>query len=303
MVTTGYAQALALLTRVLVEQRRGTLAMEDPGLAYHREVVARWGGRIVPLPVDDLGADAGALADRPVVHAAVVTPAHQYPTGVTLHPTRRRALVDWARARDGLVIEDDYDGEFRYDRKPVGALQGTAPEHVAYIGTASKTLGPGVRLAWLVAPPSLLEPLCDLRRYLDHQSEVVGQLALADLIAGHGYERHIRARRLAYRRRRDLLLGRLARLGELLPGAQVRGVAAGLQALIALPDGGPREADVLRHAAANGLAIEGLADAWHSTATARAQGLVVGYGTPRDRAYPAALAALERVLRATARGR
>jgi GntR family transcriptional regulator/MocR family aminotransferase len=151
-ITSGYVQGLALLTRGL---EGGVIAMEDPGLSFHREVVRRNGGVVVPVPVDERGACAEEVGD---CGAIVVTPAHQYPTGVTLHPERRRALTDWARARGGLIVEDDYDGEFRYDRRPVGALQGMAPGQVVYLGTASKTLGPALRLGWMVLPRTWSTP-------------------------------------------------------------------------------------------------------------------------------------------------
>src|SRR5262249_45836205 len=148
IVTSGYVQALSLLTAVVGD----AVAMEDPGLGFHRDVVRRSGPTVVPMPVDDRGACTDELSTMDSVRAAVLTPAHQYPTGVTLHPQRRRAATAWARSRGGLIIEDDYDGEFRYDRQPVGALQGTAPDHVAYLGTTSKTLGPALRLAFMVLP-------------------------------------------------------------------------------------------------------------------------------------------------------
>jgi GntR family transcriptional regulator/MocR family aminotransferase len=291
VVVSGFVQGLALLTGVL---GRPVVGMEDPGLPFHREVVRRAGGRVVPLPVDAYGAGGGGTgpgeASLPRADALVVTPAHQYPTGVTLHPARRRALTAWAREGGGVVVEDDYDGEFRYDRQPVGALQGTAPDHVVYVGTASKTLGPALRLGWMVLPPHLVRPVAEAKLYSDHHTAAVGQLALADLIGGHGYDRHVRAARLRYRRRRDLLVARLRGVG-------VGGVAAGLQALVDLPPGGPGEAEVLRGAAAEGLAVDGLGEHWHTPGPDRAQGLVVGYGTPGEGGYPAALAALAKVLR------
>ncbi|PBC62167.1 GntR family transcriptional regulator [Streptomyces sp. Tue6028] len=285
VITSGYVQGLALLTRVL---DGGTVAMEDPGLAFHREVVRKSGGTVVPLPVDERGAraDAAAKAD-----AVVVTPAHQFPTGVTLHPERRRALTDWARARDGLIVEDDYDGEFRYDRQPVGALQGMAPGQVVYLGTASKTLGPALRLGWMVLPPHLVDAVADIKLHSDHHTESIGQLALAEMIGSHAYDRHVRACRLRYRRRRDQLLDRLG------TRRSVRGIAAGLHALVEVDD----EAEVLARAAQEGLAIGHLGDHWHTPAADRPQGLVVGYGTPRERAYPEALEALGRVLDAARR--
>ncbi|RRR77731.1 PLP-dependent aminotransferase family protein, partial [Streptomyces sp. RP5T] len=248
LVTSGAIQGLALLTRVL---EGGTVAMEDPGLPFHREVVRRAGGRVVPVRVDALGVEVDDLRDPAAV---VVTPAHQYPTGVTLHPSRRRALTDWARARGALVVEDDYDGEFRYDRQPVGALQGMAPGQVVYLGTASKTLGPALRLGWMVLPPHLVAPVADAKLHSDHSTETLGQLALAELIRTHAYDRHVRACRLRYRRRRDRLVERLG------ARRRVHGIAAGLHALVEVED----ETAVLERAAAEGLAVGSLREHWHA---------------------------------------
>ncbi|MEU9054735.1 PLP-dependent aminotransferase family protein [Streptomyces sp. NPDC048384] len=282
VITSGYVQGLALLTRVL---EGGSFAMEDPGLPFHREVVRRGGGTVVPVRVDERGACAEGLED---CDAVVVTPAHQYPTGVTLHPERRRALTDWARARGGLIVEDDYDGEFRYDRQPVGALQGMAPGQVVYLGTASKTLGPALRLGWMVLPPHLVDAVADAKLHSDHHTESIGQLALAELIDSHTYDRHVRACRLRYRRRRDRLVERLG------ARRQVRGIAAGLHALVEVDD----EARVLARAEEEGLAVGRLGEHWHAPGggEGRPQGLVVGYGTPRERVYSEALEVLGKVL-------
>ena len=282
VITSGYVQGLALLTRVL---EGGGVAMENPGLPFHREVVRRNGGVVVPVGVDERGAYAEELGD---CSAVVVTPAHQYPTGVTLHPERRRALSDWARARGGLIVEDDYDGEFRYDRQPVGALQGVAPGQVVYLGTASKTLGPALRLGWMVLPPHLVDAVADAKLHSDHHTESIGQLALAELIDSHAYDRHVCACRLRYRRRRDQLLDRLG------ARRRVRGIAAGLHALVEVDD----EARVLARAEEAGLAVGCLGEHWHAPGGGerRPQGLVVGYGTPRERVYPEALEALGKVL-------
>ncbi|GED85993.1 PLP-dependent aminotransferase family protein [Streptomyces sp. 6-11-2] len=279
VITSGYVQGLALLTRVL---DGAEVAMEDPGLPFHREVVRRAGGSVAPVRVDERGVCAQDLGEQ---RAVVVTPAHQYPTGVTLHPERRRALTDWARARGGLIVEDDYDGEFRYDRQPVGALQGMAPGQVAYLGTASKTLGPALRLGWVVLPPHLVDAVAEAKLHSDHHTETIGQLALAELIDSHAYDRHIRACRLRYRRRRDQLLDRLG-------SRRVRGIAAGLHALVDVAD----EAETLARAEAEGLALGRLADHWHTPGEGRPQGVVVGYGTPRERVYPEALEALAKLL-------
>jgi GntR family transcriptional regulator/MocR family aminotransferase len=309
VVVSGYVQALALLTTVLTDADTDTdshhragaaIAMEDPGLAFHRDVVRHHGADIVPLPVDDRGARTDLLPNQAFrsVRAVVVTPAHQYPMGVTMRPDRRHAATAWAVARDGFVIEDDYDGEFRYDRQPVGALQGTAPDRVIYIGTASKTLAPAVRLAWMVLPGSLVDAVVDAKRHTDMFTESIGQLTLADLIASHGYDRHVRSCRLRYRRRRDLLVARLR-------PHSVHGVAAGLHALVSLPTNGPTEPDVMRHAASYGLAVGDLGSHWLSspeTAAGRPQGLIVGYGTPPESGFAAALDTLARVLRTVKRG-
>ncbi|WP_347698881.1 PLP-dependent aminotransferase family protein [Nonomuraea sp. B12E4] len=289
VVTTGFVQTLNLLATVI----DGPVAMEDPGHDFYREIVRRTGHDVVPLPVDELGARTGTLASS--VAAAVVTPAHQYPLGVPLHPRRRRTLRDWA-VGGGLVIEDDYDGEFRYDRQPVGAFQGTAPEHVVYFGTTSETLGPALRLAWMAVPPALIGPLAETKLHADAHTEVLGQLVLARLIETHDYDRHIRAARLRYRRRRDLLLARLA---AALPGARFPGVAAGLRALLVLPPGrmdaaGPAEADLLAACERRGIALRGASPLWQ---TPGPEGLLIGYAAAPERAYPRALEALAETLK------
>jgi GntR family transcriptional regulator/MocR family aminotransferase len=292
VITSGYVQAIALLARVLRGTGTTTVAMEDPGLDFHRDVVARSGLTVAPVPVDEGGARPDALPSR--AGAVVLTPAHQYPTGVILRPARRHALAEWARRTGGLIIEDDYDGEFRYDRQPVGAMQGMAPGHVAYVGSAAKTLAPGLRLAWMVLPHHLAGPVAEEKRHDDHQSAVIEQLTLADFIASHAYDKHIRACRLHYRRRRDLLITRLA-TGPVLPGLTVGGVAAGLQALASLPPGGPTEDAVLARAAQHGLAVGALSGLWHRPGEHH-QGLLIGFATPGERAYPPALETLARVL-------
>jgi len=304
VVTSGYVQALSLLAGVV----GGPVAMEDPGLAFHRDVVRRTGAVVVPLPVDERGARTAELSQADGVRAVVLTPAHQYPTGVTLHPERRRAATGWARSRGGLVIEDDYDGEFRYDRQPVGALQGTAPDQVAYLGTTSKTLGPALRLAFMVLPQRLVAPVVEAKRLAYVHTETLGQLTLADLITSHAYDRHVRAGRARYRRRRDLLVRRLAPLRR--HGMTVHGIAAGLHVMIGLPAAGPSEQEVLDRAAARGLGLSGLAEHWHvssepdgRSASSRAEGgdrpkgLVVGYAAAGEGSYPAALDTLARTLR------
>jgi GntR family transcriptional regulator/MocR family aminotransferase len=269
--------------------------MEEPGHPFHRELVRRTGHRVVPVPVDD----RGARTDLPAALAAVVvTPAHQYPGGATLHPERRRALVEWARATGGLVIEDDYDGEFRYDRQPVGAVQGMAPESVAYLGSVSKTLAPALRLGWMVLPAALVGPVAEEKLFADTHTASLAQLALADLLTSHAYDRHVRAARLRYRRRRDELT---ARLRTEAPRVRVTGIAAGLHALLLLPEPDPDEGTVLDIAAGRGLALQPLGDHWHAPDDAghrRPQGFVIGYSTPAEHAWSATLDALVATLHA-----
>ncbi|MBI1757926.1 MAG: PLP-dependent aminotransferase family protein [Actinobacteria bacterium] len=296
VVTSGAVQALSLLAGVIGRTAGARIAMEDPGLAFHREVVRRNHVDVMALEVDDRGARTDLLltSDFTAVRAVVVTASHQYPTGVPLHPQRRDTAAEWARSREGLIIEDDYDGEFRYDRQPIGALQGTAPEQVAYLGTVSKTLGPALRLGWLVLPERLIEPVVEAKRYTDLHTESIGQLALADLITSHAYDRHVRSCRLRYRSRRDLLTGRLEpHAGQRLT---LRGIPAGLHAWIDLPAAGPSEHDVLVAGTARGLALGYLSSHWHDP-DGRPQGIIVGFGTPSESTYPIALDTLNHVLR------
>jgi GntR family transcriptional regulator/MocR family aminotransferase len=214
--------------------------------------------------------------------AALLTPAHQFPLGVTLHPQRRREAARWG----AIVIEDDYDGEFRYDRQPVGALQALAPDRVIYAGTASKSLAPALRLGWLVVPPRLLDAVA---AQLTASPSGLDQLTLAEFIEAGGYDRQVRRTRLAYRRRRDRLAAAVARQGR-----HVTGIAAGLQALLELPSTSA-ERDLIARAAEHGLALEGLESFQASSRNNRA-GLVIGYGRPAEHAYTTALARLCAVL-------
>ncbi|HUH81815.1 MAG TPA: PLP-dependent aminotransferase family protein [Solirubrobacteraceae bacterium] len=229
LVCAGAAQAVALLAGVL--GAGAEVAVEDPGLPLHREILAAAGTVLAELPVDEHGARVEAL-ERCYPAAVLVTPAHQSPTGSALAADRRAALLTWARSRETLVIEDDYDAEFRYDRQPLGALQGLAPDRVAYMGTVSKTLAPALRLGWLVLPEPLMGAVAEHKRLADAGSPTLEQLALARLIESGDYDRHLRQARRRYRARRDALVAAVARH---LPGARVTGVAAGLHAIVRLP--------------------------------------------------------------------
>ncbi|MFE0188983.1 PLP-dependent aminotransferase family protein [Streptomyces sp. NPDC058989] len=291
VVCTGFMQALALLGRAL-GGGAGRLAVESYGLDFHREVIARAGLRTVPLAVDEHGARTAELTAHDGLRAALLTPAHQFPTGVPLHPDRRAAAVNWARATGGYVLEDDYDGEFRYDRQPVGALQGLDPDHVVYLGTASKSLAPALRLAWMVLPDRLLDPVLALKSAGEWSSGTLEQLTLAEFISSGAYDRHLRGMRLRYRRRRDQLVAALA---ERAPHVHVSGIAAGLHAVLELPPG--TERSIVQAARWQGLALEGLTRfRAPATPTPPRDALVVAYGTPPDHSFTGALDALMRAL-------
>jgi GntR family transcriptional regulator/MocR family aminotransferase len=233
IIVTGVAQALALLAQALArDPATREIAVEDPGSRGSRDELAYWGLRTVPIGVDDHGLMVGELAGTDL-RAALLTPAHQFPTGVVLAPRRRRDLLDWAARVDALIIEDDYDAEYRYDRTPVPALQASAPGQVAYAGSTSKTLAPGMRLGWLIPPARMRAGLIEAKHASDLGSPALPQLVLAHLIASGELEQHIRAVRKRQRSRRDALL---RALGEHLPEARVQGVAAGLHLLITFPE-------------------------------------------------------------------
>ncbi|MFL6072827.1 MAG: PLP-dependent aminotransferase family protein [Mycobacteriales bacterium] len=285
LVCGGFRQALYLTCQVLRARGHTALAMEDPCSPNHRRIAESAGLAVCPVPCDGDGLRVDLLAGTPA-RAVLVTPAHQYPLGGTLAADRRTALVGWARERDGLVIEDDYDGEFRYDRHPVGALQPLDPDRVAYTGTTSKTLAPGLRLGWLAAPPALLDELVEHKGLVDRGTGVPDQLTLAELIGSGGFDRHLRRMRLSYRSRRDQLRDALAALDR---PWRLTGIAAGLHALLPLPDGGPEEADLLVRAEERGVALAGLGRYWHRPADPHPRALVIGYGAPSDAAFRSCL--------------
>ena len=291
VVCAGYTQALGALCHALRDAGVRTVAMEDPCLHHQRAVAASIGLRVAPLAVDGDGARPDTLAA--VAGAAVLTPAHQFPLGPTLAPERRAAFVARARDRGTVLVEDDYDGEFRYGRQPVGALQGLAPDHVVYAGTSSKTLAPGLRLGWLVLPARLVEPVLAAKRVYG-DTQVLEQLALAELVRSGALDRHVRRMRQRYRRRRDALLATLAARA---PALRARGIAAGLHVVLDLPDG-MREDDVVARAAGRSLAVGVLGPFRHAPAPGDPQGLVVGYAASPEHAYGQALAALGDVLAA-----
>jgi GntR family transcriptional regulator / MocR family aminotransferase len=233
VMTTGAAQAFAIVAELLRAAGADAIGLEDPGSPGIRGHLEHHGLRLVPIPVDGAGLDVDALA-RSGVRAVLVTPAHQFPTGVVLAPGRRALLVDWARHRGGLIVEDDYDAEFRYDRDPVGCLQGLAPDVVAHLGSVSKALAPALRLGWLAVPPEHQPAVRRIKAAADLGGPVLEQLAFADLVASGGYDRHLRRARRPQRESRDALVAAVARY---LPGTRVSGIAAGLHLVVELPAG------------------------------------------------------------------
>ena len=283
----GFANALTVLADTFRHLGIVDVAVEDPALPFHPRFLRRAGLSVRPVPVDDLGLRVAALGDTNA-RAVLTTPAHQYPLGVALAPARRSALVEWARESDGWVIEDDYDGEFRYDRQPVGALQSLDPERVIYGGTASKSLGAGLHIAWLVVPDVLLEPLVETARWRVGVS-AVEQCTLAEFITTGRLDRHIRQMRLHYRSRRDAMAAALRRSA---PWMTLRGISAGLHGTVTLPSTGT-EREILTLAEKRSVGMHPLSAHF---ADGKSEGLVLGYSRPAGHAFAGALVRLEQFL-------
>jgi GntR family transcriptional regulator/MocR family aminotransferase len=286
VLCSGATQAIALLGQTLHDAEL-PLAMEDPGFWLHRMVLRHNGIEPLTVPVDDDGLDVDALADSGA-KTVLSTPAHQSPTGVVLSAARRTALVEWARAGH-LVIEDDYDAEYRYDRAPVGALQGIAPDRVIYLGSTSKTLAPGLRIGWMVLPPQLVGAIRLSKSLADTGSSVMDQIAFTGLLTSGAYDRHLRQMRRRYLSRRNALLAALA---HYLPQATVLGAAAGVHLTVRLPDEYP-VADLVRRAAAMRVNVEPLAHCYAEPANAP-PGLLLGYANLTESQIDAGVAALAR---------
>ncbi|MGI5131371.1 PLP-dependent aminotransferase family protein [Pseudonocardia sp. CA-107938] len=290
-ICTSVTDGVRRLCQVLQDDGITAIGCEEPGWTRLRTVIQQTGMQTVPIATDTDGMRTDELAAHPELRAVLVTPAHQFPRGTVLSPQRRAALLGWARSVDGLVVEDDYDAEFRYDRRPVATLQGMDPSRVALVKSVSKTLSPALGIGWMVTPhrwttrlraapgTPALPPLLD-------------QLALADLVEHGIYDRHLRQLRLRYRARRDVLVDEL---GRLFPGYAVSGIAAGLHLVLDLPDA-VDSAAVVRAAAAASLRLVDLR-AYHHDARHAANGLVLGYGNITDSAAVEAARLLHDVLR------
>jgi GntR family transcriptional regulator/MocR family aminotransferase len=291
VICAGMQQALGLVVGALAADGIDTVAFENPGSgATVTGLAAPAGMAAVPVPVDDAGLDVAAL-ERSGARAVLVTPAHQWPTGVVLSGARRQDLIAWARACRGVIIEDDYDAEFRYDRDPVGSLQGLAPDCVVSLGTVSKSLAPALRLGWIVAPRRLLEPLAHGKYLADRGSPGLDQLALAILVESGRYDRHLRRVRAEYAARRETLVATLARHAPHLP---VTGLAAGFHAVLHLPPG-TDEARLVAAAAHRGVGLYGMAGLHHDTALPPPR-LILGFGNTPRRSIEAGIAAVADLL-------
>ncbi|MDT5016726.1 MAG: GntR family transcriptional regulator / MocR family aminotransferase, partial [Mycobacterium sp.] len=281
VVVSGVAQAMALLAQQLRREGVDSIAVEDPGSRGAVDEFAYWGLQPVPVPVDEDGIRVDALAATGA-RTAFLTPAHQFPTGVVMAPHRRRELLAWAVDAE-LIIEDDYDAEYRYDRAPVPALHAAAPDRIAYAGSTSKSLAPALRLGWLVAPPSRYEDLVAAKHASDLGSPTVPQLVLARLLESGEYDRHVRLVRARHRAKRDALLRGLT---EAMPAASVKGVAAGLHVLVTFPDADVDDVALAEELREAGVRVHPLS--WHRRLPGP-PGLVIGYAAhPPDRLRQAA---------------
>jgi GntR family transcriptional regulator / MocR family aminotransferase len=278
VICNGYAQGIGLIIQTLRKAGAKRLAVEDPCADDDAVPVAREAGlEVIGVPVGEDGISVEAL-ERTDADALILTPSHQWPTGAVLSAEARSAVLRWAQRRGALIVEDDYDAEYRYDRAPIGSMQGLAPEHVVYAGTASKTLAPGLRLGWLVAPARLVDDLAEAKALADRGSPVLDQLAFADFLERGEFDRHLRRMRPIYRRRRDTLV---AALRERLPDLEPAGIAAGLHLVAYLPSD-LDEAALVDAAARRGVALYGLAP--YRLSHDGRPGLIFGYATLDERA-------------------
>jgi GntR family transcriptional regulator/MocR family aminotransferase len=293
VICAGYLQATRLIFGVLAERGVRRVGLEDPSLSDHWDAAQRAGIEPVPIALDGDGLRVDALAGSGA-EAVVITPSHQFPTGAVMGPERRHELLAWARAGERLIVEDDYDAEFRYDRRPIAALQGLDPERVVYVGTASKVLAPALRLGWVLAPTGLAPALAGEKLAADSGSPALDQLALAHLIATGEHDRHLRRVRRTYAQRRDRLVRALARA---IPEGRIEGAAAGVHLVLALPVAlDPRL--LRRAAAAHGVVVDDIGDRVRAVGgTPGPTRLVLGYGRVPSAGVEAAVAGLAAALR------
>ncbi len=296
IITAGVAQGLALLARSLRQTGLSEVAVEDPGSLGARQQLQSWGLATPPVGVDDSGLRLSDLQASGAA-AVMVTPAHQFPMGVVLDGARRRDLRQWAIG-GGLVIEDDYDAEHRYDRPPVPALHAVLPDRVCYAGSVSKLLAPALRVGWLLVPMSLREAVVTAKRDADLGNAVLPQLVLAELMASGDLERHHRLLRKRHVRRRDAMIEAVR---AHLPQARVHGAAAGLHLTLTFSDigSGLSDADLAAVALERGVKTQPLC--WHRQQPGP-PGLVLGYAASTPAQIADGVAVIAGVLRPRRRG-
>jgi GntR family transcriptional regulator/MocR family aminotransferase len=292
VVCTGFQQGLGLVLQALARAGVRCVAREDPGDDEYGAIAERAGVEAVAVPVDERGIDVDALVSSGA-QAVILTPTHQFPTGVALAPERRQALVAWAAERDATILEDDYDAEFRYDREPVGALQALAPDRVALLGTVSKSLAPALRIAWVVCPPGLAQAVAEEKRLADRGSPTLEQLALAALIASGRFDRHLRHMRRVYAGRRDALVHALE---EHAPVVQLSGLAAGFHAVAQLPQHADEPA-VIAKARDRSIGLYGVSR-FRADPRPYPSQLVLGFGNLTESAIERGIATVGDLLRA-----
>jgi len=293
MITSGAQHALDLIARLLLNPG-DAVWMEDPSYRGARAALAAAGAHAIPVPVDSDGFDPGRAVDiAPDARAAMVTPSHQFPLGVTMSLARRMKLLEWSASGERWIVEDDYDSEFRYSGRPIPALQGLdRARRVIYVGTFSKAMFPGLRLGYLVLPPALIDAFRAARILLDGHTAMTGQLALAGFIADGHFPAHLRRMRALYGRRRDLMLHHLHdRLSPYMAGPPGE---AGMHLLAHLHEGLDDKA-ISRCAAAGGVVCQALS-AFHA-GPLRRKGLVLGFGAVREDAIPVMIGRLADILR------
>jgi GntR family transcriptional regulator/MocR family aminotransferase len=292
LICAGVTQGLHLLAQTLRARGARTVAIEDPGLPHRAPILQQAGLTVLPVPVDDDGILVDQLPERGV-DSVLTTPAHQFPTGAVMAPARREALLAWAGRCGAIVVEDDYDGEFRFDRRAVGCLQGRAPDRVIYLGSTSKTLAPAIRLGWMVSPVDLHAELLSTKFLADHGSPTLDQLALAHFVEVGDYDRHIRAARARYRTTRQALAQAIARHDVPL---RLVGTPAGVQTLATHLDG--TDSDRLTALArAAGIAFDSITR-YQFTPDAGPLGVVIGYGNITPHAIEEAIAVLATITNA-----
>jgi GntR family transcriptional regulator / MocR family aminotransferase len=294
VISAGFTQGVGLVLSELAGRGLKTVAVEEPGHPDCARIAAASGLRAVPVPVDERGLVVDRLKATNA-RAVILTPAHQTPTGVVLAPERRLELIEWAETSDSFLVEDDYDAEFRYDRQPVGAMQGLAPHRVFNVGTVSKSLAPALRLGWVACPSHFTDAVAERKQLADRGSPALDQLALAVLIESGRFDKHLRHMRRLYASRRNTLVDALA---QHVPRLHLSGLAAGFHAIAPLR-GDVDEDELIAQAATRGVGVHGVTRYYLERASHR-PALVIGFGNVTERAIESGVAAIADLLRQSA---